>query len=36
LFDHRLFHYSPDNQSDRWRPAVQLVLIPAEADALLL
>ena len=36
LFDHRLFHYSPDNQSDRWRPAVQLVVIPAEAEAVLL
>jgi Phytanoyl-CoA dioxygenase (PhyH) len=36
VFDHRLFHYSPENQSDRWRPAVQLVLIPREAQAILL
>jgi len=36
VFDHRLFHYSPENQSDRWRPAVQLVLIPKEAQAILL
>jgi hypothetical protein len=36
LFDHRLFHYSPENQSDRWRPAVQLVVIPREAQAIAL
>jgi hypothetical protein len=36
LFDHRLFHYSPDNASDRWRPAVQLVLIPKEAEPVML
>jgi len=36
LFDHRLFHYSPENHSERWRPAVQLVLIPKEAQPILL
>ena len=32
LFDHRLFHYSPDNLSDVPRVAAQLVLIPSEAQ----
>ena len=32
LFDHKLFHYSPDNHSSTWRPAAQLVLIPNEAQ----
>jgi ectoine hydroxylase-related dioxygenase (phytanoyl-CoA dioxygenase family) len=32
LFDHRLFHYSPDNLSDQPRVAAQLVLVPAEAQ----
>src|SRR5262245_418372 len=36
LFDHRLFHYSPDNASDRWRPAVQLVVIPGEAQPVMM
>jgi hypothetical protein len=31
VFDHRLIHYSPDNQSDAPRIAAQLVLIPREA-----
>lgn len=31
LFDHRLFHYSTPNQSDKVRIAVQMVLIPKEA-----
>jgi ectoine hydroxylase-related dioxygenase (phytanoyl-CoA dioxygenase family) len=35
LFDHRLFHYSPDNHSETWRPAAQLVLIPNEAQPVL-
>lgn len=35
LFDHKLFHYSPDNRSDTWRPAAQLVLIPEEAPPVL-
>lgn len=32
LFDHRLFHYSPDNLSNVPRVAAQLVLIPREAE----
>jgi ectoine hydroxylase-related dioxygenase (phytanoyl-CoA dioxygenase family) len=36
LFDHRLFHYSPSNVSDRWRPAVQLVVIPQEAEPVIM
>jgi hypothetical protein len=36
LFDHRLFHYSPDNASDHWRPAVQLVVIPSQADPVIM
>jgi hypothetical protein len=36
LFDHRLFHYSPDNASERWRPAVQLVVIPREAQPVIM
>jgi hypothetical protein len=32
LFDHRLFHYSPDNLSNVPRVAAQLVLIPVEAQ----
>lgn len=36
VFDHRLFHYSPSNESTRWRPAVQLVLIPQEAEPVIL
>ena len=36
IFDHRLFHYSPDNASDRWRPAVQLVVIPSEAQPVMM
>lgn len=32
IFDHRLFHYSPDNLSDVPRVAAQLVLIPNEAQ----
>jgi hypothetical protein len=32
IFDHRLFHYSPDNLSDTPRAASQLVLIPKEAQ----
>lgn len=35
VFDHRLFHYSPDNHSETWRPAAQLVLIPNEAQPVL-
>jgi ectoine hydroxylase-related dioxygenase (phytanoyl-CoA dioxygenase family) len=35
IFDHRLFHYSPDNHSETWRPAAQLVLIPNEAQPVL-
>jgi hypothetical protein len=31
LFDHRLFHYSTPNRSDKIRIAVQMVLIPKEA-----
>ncbi len=31
LFDHRLFHYSTPNQSDKIRIAVQMVLIPEDA-----
>ena len=31
LFDHRLFHYSTPNQSEKVRIAVQMVLIPKEA-----
>jgi hypothetical protein len=36
LFDHRLFHYSPVNDSKVWRPAVQLVVIPEEAEPVML
>src|SRR5262249_42191186 len=36
LFDHRLFHYSPVNDSTRWRPAVQLVVIPQEAEPVIM
>ena len=36
LFDHRLFHYSPSNDSSSWRPAVQLVVIPEEAEPVML
>lgn len=32
LFDHKMFHYSPDNLSTVPRLAVQLLLIPCEAD----
>lgn len=32
LFDHRLLHYSPANQSDEPRIAVQLLLVPREAQ----
>jgi len=35
-FDHKLFHYSPDNHSEQWRPAVQLVLVPGEAQEITL
>ena len=35
-FDHKLFHYSPDNYSDQWRPAVQLVLVPKESQVVTL
>lgn len=35
IFDHRLFHYSPDNHSATWRPAAQLVLIPNQAQPML-
>ena len=32
IFDHRLFHYSPDNRSGVPRVAAQLVLTPKEAQ----
>jgi ectoine hydroxylase-related dioxygenase (phytanoyl-CoA dioxygenase family) len=35
-FDHKLFHYSPNNNSEEWRPAVQLVLVPSEAQEITL
>jgi hypothetical protein len=36
VFEHRLFHYSPGNRSNKWRPAVQLVLIPKEAEPVIM
>lgn len=35
LFDQKLWHWSPNNKSDGWRPATVLVLIPEEADPVL-
>jgi hypothetical protein len=35
LFDQKLFHYSPDNESQVPRVAVQLVVIPREAQPLI-
>jgi ectoine hydroxylase-related dioxygenase (phytanoyl-CoA dioxygenase family) len=34
IFDHRLIHYSPPNQSDQVRLAIQSVLKPQEAQAI--